>query len=156
MMEQESSKPKDGEKPADKAAAGTTQPAAEKPADSKETATKDAAAKETAKSDTEKNGENESDGENAEKELLEILLKEDDNTQVREFTVPPEQLKGMPRWFILRDLNGDGQLTLREFAPFLSLEGVAFFGRLDLNGDGFITPDEFREFQKRIGVKPAK
>ena len=156
MMEQESSEPKDAEKPADKTAAGTTQPAAEKPADSKDTATKDAAAKETAKSDTEKNGENESDGENAEKELLEILLKEDDNTQVREFTVPPSQLKGMPRWFILRDLNGDGQLTLREFAPFLSLEGVAFFGRLDLNGDGFITPDEFREFQKKIGVKPAK
>lgn len=98
---------------------------------------------------------NESNGdkEDLEAELFEVLLREDDKTQVREFTVPPEQLKDMPRWFVLRDLNGDGQLSLREFAPFLSLEGVAFFGKLDFNGDGFITPDEYHEFQKKMGLE---
>jgi len=50
--------------------------------------------------------------------------------------------EGLPAWFVQRDLNGDGQLSLIEFAPTLSQKGIADFGKLDKNGDGFITPDE--------------
>lgn len=62
----------------------------------------------------------------------------------REYTVSPEQLAGIPGWFILKDKNGDGQLSLYEFAVPLTTNSIAFFGRLDLNGDGLITPDELR------------
>ena len=58
-----------------------------------------------------------------------------------------ENLQGVPRWFIQRDKNGDGQISLAEFAPTLSLEAVALFQRLDKNGDGFIEPDEARASQ---------
>lgn len=77
-------------------------------------------------------------------ELLGVLLSEIDSTTRREYAAPPEALKNVPAWFLARDLNGDGQLTLREFAPTLSTAGVAYFGKLDKNGDGFIVPDEVR------------
>ncbi|MGL4943319.1 MAG: hypothetical protein ACRC46_09025 [Thermoguttaceae bacterium] len=50
----------------------------------------------------------------------------------------------VPAWFILRDKNGDGQISIIEFAPSLSHTSLALFGRLDANGDGFITPNETR------------
>ncbi|MDO4586776.1 MAG: hypothetical protein Q4C95_05690 [Planctomycetia bacterium] len=81
-------------------------------------------------------------------DLLEVLLQEMDDSSVREFAVLPQQLKGMPVWFIVRDRNGDGQLSLTEFAPTLSSNGVAFFGRLDQNGDGLLTPNEVQEYLK--------
>lgn len=84
-------------------------------------------------------------------EKLEILLEEMDESPLREYTVNASQLKGVPRWFVLRDKDGDGQLSLREYAPTLSTASIAFFGRLDLNGDGFVTPDEIR-----AALKPAR
>ncbi len=81
---------------------------------------------------------------------LEILLEEMDESPQREYTVSAAQMKGVPRWFILRDRDGDGQLSLREYSPSLSTGSIAFFGRLDTNGDGFITPDEIRAALKSV------
>ena len=77
-------------------------------------------------------------------ELLGVLLSEIDSATRREYAAPPAALKNVPVWFLARDVNGDGQLTLREFAPTLSTPAVAYFGRLDKNGDGFVVPDEAR------------
>ena len=77
-------------------------------------------------------------------ELLGVLLTEIDSSTRREYAAPPEALKNVPVWFLARDVNGDGQLTLREFAPTLSTPAVAYFGKLDKNGDGFVVPDEVR------------
>ena len=61
-------------------------------------------------------------------------------SQIRRYAAPTE---GLPAWFVQRDTNGDGQVSLYEFcAPHFRDQDLAFFGRLDLNGDGFITPDE--------------
>ncbi len=77
-------------------------------------------------------------------ELLGVLLTEIDSATRREYAAPPEALKNVPVWFLARDVNGDGQLTLREFAPTLSTPAVAYFGKLDKNSDGFVVPDEAR------------
>ena len=77
-------------------------------------------------------------------ELLGVLLTEIDSSTRREYAAPPEALKNVPVWFLARDVNGDGQLTLREFAPTLSTPAVAYFGKLDKNGDGLVVPDEVR------------
>lgn len=57
--------------------------------------------------------------------------------------------RGLPEWFVQRDTNGDGQLSLIEFIPSLSNQGIAVFGKLDKNGDGFITPDELPRQQQQ-------
>ena len=77
-------------------------------------------------------------------ELLGVLLTEIDSATRREYAASPAVLKNVPVWFLARDVNGDGQLTLREFAPTLSTPAVAYFGKLDKNGDGFVVPDEVR------------
>ncbi len=87
--------------------------------------------------------ENESDDD---LEAAEKMLESVKPSQVREYAVSAVEIQGMPRWFILRDTNGDGQLSLREFAPGLDVESVAFFGKLDLNADGLVTPDELRSY----------
>ncbi len=61
----------------------------------------------------------------------------------RKFHVPAAALpQGLPEWFIARDLDGDGQLTLAEFAPEGTPAQLAEFARYDLNGDGVITAEE--------------
>lgn len=64
--------------------------------------------------------------------------------QERKYYRSPADLRGLPAWFILQDRDGDGQLTLLEFAPSLSPASIALFGRLDKNGDGILTADEVR------------
>ncbi|MDR0871119.1 MAG: hypothetical protein LBN39_10050 [Planctomycetaceae bacterium] len=63
----------------------------------------------------------------------------------KKYYTPPSALRGCPPWFIVRDRDGDGQVSLLEFAPTLSPAALATFGKLDKNGDGFITPDEVRK-----------
>jgi len=63
----------------------------------------------------------------------------------KKYYTTPEALRGVPRWFPALDRNGDGQVSLAEFAPNMSPASLALFGRLDKNGDGFITPDEVRK-----------
>ena len=62
----------------------------------------------------------------------------------RKYFVPLNELRGVPNWFVFRDKNGDGQLTMLEYDPNLSPASLAMFGRLDKNSDGFLTPDEVR------------
>ncbi len=75
-------------------------------------------------------------------ELLGVLLSDMDASSVREYSAPPTTLLGVPVWFLARDANGDGQLSLREFAPTLSVPATATFGKLDKNADGYISADE--------------
>ena len=66
--------------------------------------------------------------------------------QIKKYAAPTE---GLPAWFIQRDTNGDGQVSLYEFcAPHFRDQDLALFGSLDLNGDGFITPDELPREEK--------
>jgi uncharacterized protein (DUF2141 family) len=53
-------------------------------------------------------------------------------------TLPP----GTPAWFVERDADGDGQLTLAEFSPKLLKNEVDDFDRFDLNHDGVMTAAE--------------
>ena len=70
------------------------------------------------------------------------------------FFVPPVRLpQGVPPWFIARDLDGDGQLTLSEFAPNASQADIEEFSRYDINHDGVITAEEVLQFGKQPGNK---
>ncbi len=77
-------------------------------------------------------------------EMLDALLADMDESSVREYAAPPQELRGVPVWFLARDKNGDGQLTLLEFAPQLSQRLLALFGRYDADGDQLITAEEAR------------
>ncbi len=59
------------------------------------------------------------------------------------FRTPTERLpKGMPEWFARKDVDGDGQVSMAEFASQWSQAEVAEFRSWDHNGDGLITADE--------------
>jgi hypothetical protein len=58
---------------------------------------------------------------------------------------------GLPEWFARRDANGDGQLSLSEFAPNPTQSDQEDFARYDKNGDGIITAQECLE-----ALRPAK
>ena len=77
-------------------------------------------------------------------ELYQKMLEERQIPSSRPYHVLPEHLQSVPRWFILLDKNGDGQVSLAEFAPTLSLRDVGLFRRLDKNNNGVIEPDEVR------------
>jgi hypothetical protein len=66
------------------------------------------------------------------------------------FLTPAERLPaGLPEWFARRDLNGDGQVTLAEFAETLTDDLAAEFARYDMNNDGVITPQEYLAAQRQ-------
>lgn len=68
------------------------------------------------------------------------------------FHLSPQRLPaGLPDWFRARDLDGDGQLTLSEFAPHATAAQQQEFVRYDLNGDGLLTPQEYLK-----ATRPAK
>ncbi len=62
----------------------------------------------------------------------------------KKFVTPIEQYKALPAWFFIRDRDGDGQVSLVEFAPSLDVHSLALFGRLDKNGDGLISAEEMQ------------
>lgn len=86
-------------------------------------------------------------------ELFGVVSKETGASAVtvREYAPSETETEGVPRWFLARDANGDGQLSLREFSPTLSLDSTAFFGRLDADNDGLVTPDEVKNFLAKGG-----
>ena len=68
----------------------------------------------------------------------------------KQFFVPTEQLpKGLAEWFTEKDRDGDGQVTMAEFADKWTQYETAEFARYDINGDGVITPDECAVAHKR-------
>jgi hypothetical protein len=68
------------------------------------------------------------------------------------FYVRPSRLPpGLPEWFTRRDANGDGQLSLSEFAPNPTQSDLEEFARYDKNGDGVITAQECLD-----AIRPAK
>ncbi|MCL2305897.1 MAG: EF-hand domain-containing protein, partial [Planctomycetaceae bacterium] len=91
---------------------------------------------------------NEKEQEKLEELFYETVFAGQFNPAQRKYHVPLSELRGVPNWFVLRDKNGDGQLSMLEFDPTLSPKGLAEFARLDKNGDGFLTPDEVRVEQK--------
>lgn len=60
----------------------------------------------------------------------------------RRFVTPKSRLAGLPEWFLARDTNGDGQLTVAEYAPGSEKARLAEFARYDRNKDGVLTPQE--------------
>jgi hypothetical protein len=60
------------------------------------------------------------------------------------FLTPHERLpEGLPDWFAERDTNGDGQLSLREYAPSLTRAKYEKFSQLDQNNDGLLVAKEY-------------
>jgi Ca2+-binding EF-hand superfamily protein len=49
---------------------------------------------------------------------------------------------GVPSWFVERDSDGDGQLSLAEFSPKLLKSEIDEFNRHDTNRDGIVTAKE--------------
>jgi len=60
------------------------------------------------------------------------------------FLSPHERLpKGLPDWFLRKDADSDGQVTMAEYAPGGWSESMAEeFAKYDLNNDGVVTPEE--------------
>lgn len=57
-------------------------------------------------------------------------------------TSGPELPEGLPEWFKGRDADGDGQVSMAEFASHWTEELTGQFLRYDANDDGMITPAE--------------
>jgi hypothetical protein len=62
---------------------------------------------------------------------------------------------GLPAWFIEKDVNGDGQVTMAEFASEWTPEVAAEFNRYDLNHDGVITAAECLKVEKQRSQSSA-
>lgn len=56
--------------------------------------------------------------------------------------------KGLPDWFLEKDMHGDGQITMAEFTDNWTPDKVAEFARYDLNHDGIITAAECLKVEK--------
>jgi len=66
------------------------------------------------------------------------------------FLTPAERLpEGLPEWFAGKDANGDGQVSMAEYARSWTDAVAAEFARYDLNDDGLITPQECLAKTKR-------
>jgi len=59
------------------------------------------------------------------------------------FLSPQERLpQGLPEWFVRKDADGDGQVTMAEYSHTWSNSLAEEFARYDRNGDGVVTPEE--------------
>ena len=68
------------------------------------------------------------------------------------FLSPSERLpEGLPVSFTSKDRDGDGQLSMSEFASVWTAGTVAEFSRWDVNGDGFATAAECLAAEKSGG-----
>ncbi len=65
-----------------------------------------------------------------------------DRKSYRFLTAAERLPKGLPEWFTTNDANGDGQISMAEFATNWNDAKVEEFLRYDLNGDGIITAAE--------------
>lgn len=69
--------------------------------------------------------------------------REDLRRRDTKFYAPASRVVGVPAAFLSRDRDGDGQLTLPEFAPKKDRGSLEEFSRHDRNGDGVITVAEY-------------
>ena len=60
----------------------------------------------------------------------------------KRFVTPPARTAGVPDWFRGKDTDGDGQLTLAEYAPNSEKTLLDQFARYDRNNDGVLTASE--------------
>jgi len=59
------------------------------------------------------------------------------------FLAPTERLpEGLPQWFVAHDADGDGQVTMAEYAGSWTDSKAREFAQYDLNNDGLVTPGE--------------
>ena len=71
----------------------------------------------------------------------------------KQFYVPNSHLpSGLPSWFFARDANGDGQLSLPEFAIDGTQSSMSEFDKLDIDHDGILSP---RDLVKIAPKKPT-
>jgi Ca2+-binding EF-hand superfamily protein len=54
----------------------------------------------------------------------------------------------LPDWFVQKDADGDGQVSMAEFATEWTDAKAAEFQKYDMNNDGFITPEECLRAEK--------
>lgn len=62
---------------------------------------------------------------------------------------------GVPSWFVERDSDGDGQLSLAEFSPKLLKSEIDEFNRHDVNQDGIVTAKEVLGSAKDAAAAPV-
>jgi Ca2+-binding EF-hand superfamily protein len=79
-----------------------------------------------------------------------LPLSEDARRKLKYFVPRTHLPEGLPSWFVNRDADGDGQLTIAEFSPKATRTQLDQFTRYDANGDGLITSAEYLR-----GAKPA-
>ncbi|GHT24652.1 hypothetical protein FACS189419_09630 [Planctomycetales bacterium] len=77
--------------------------------------------------------------------VYEEIMRNRPASAAKRYHTLPETLQGVPTWFLMRDADGDGQISLAEFAPSLAAQSLALFGKLDTNGNGFIEPEEVKK-----------
>ena len=65
-----------------------------------------------------------------------------DQVSSKRFVTPKSRLAGVPEWFLTKDANGDGQLTVSEYAPDSHKARLTEFARFDRNNDGVLTAQE--------------
>lgn len=74
----------------------------------------------------------------------------------RRFFVPRDESSPIVQtWYDDNDVNGDGQVTLSEFAPMVNEIEVARFAQIDANGDGVIVPGEYKASLPPDEVPPS-
>lgn len=79
---------------------------------------------------------------------------ESDPLRGRKYVTPAVRLpENLPSWFAGRDTDGDGQLSMAEFAPKPTGATLAEFSRYDRDGDGMITPREYIRAAKSSSQK---
>jgi len=114
------------------------------------------AAEAQASSDAEPTSESEEEDMDTEEDELELMLRPPSERSVRrksryqqKFYIPRSKLPtGLPEWFVQRDTDGDGQVSLAEFAPGGGRLEAAEFARYDTDRDGMITAKECLEAGK--------
>lgn len=73
----------------------------------------------------------------------------------RFFVAEGRRPDGIPEWFVNRDADGDGQLTMAEFSKLLSVAEARQFLEIDANADGLITAEEWIASEKAFAQDSA-
>jgi Ca2+-binding EF-hand superfamily protein len=70
--------------------------------------------------------------------------KPDGTRRTYRFLSPHERLpKELRDWFVRKDADLDGQVSMAEFSTVWQSDKLGEFANLDLNGDGLIVPKEY-------------